>query len=110
MADGKILFTNNSGGSVSVAFNIWKKDGDGDPGTFTVPNGATEAWGRKDTRGYVMYVTQGSDRDAYYVLSGSVITYSGLGSVIVNGKKVDPVTAPAPFRTEEYTFEGKVEK
>lgn len=99
MAEGKILFKNDSGDNVTVAINIWKGTGDGEPGTFTVHNGDTAPWERKDSRGYVMYVTQGSESAAYYVLSGSVITYSGPRSVIDNGKNIHPLTAPTPSLT-----------
>lgn len=112
MAAGKIIIVNRSPDTLSVAINIWSSNG-GNPGTFAVLPGATgdsATWSRTDERGYVMFLKQGGSEAPFYVVPGSTITFVSMDSVVDNGQRIHPITAPLPSLTEERAEVNPAEK
>ncbi|ABB11761.1 hypothetical protein [Burkholderia lata] len=105
MEDTKVTGITIYNSSFNEAFaSVSRWNDNGDPNYFAIPPQQPQSWGtRVDPRGYVVCFKQGADVVAYYLLTGSYVTFQALNAVYVQtptgAVKLTPLGAPVPSET-----------
>lgn len=94
-----ISFYNRSSDTVMVSIGTWGNDGN--PGSYAINPGVKDTWGRKDNRGYVLYLEQSGRSEAFYVLPGNDVVFFSMDKVTNNGEPVKPLFAPSAAKHVE---------